>query len=295
MVHLHVDQALRAVKNDYTRAEELHLITAPLKVWMAGDVFDVDRYNSSTPSVESFKASTPLPATAFYSAVKRYCRTLHTICSPILFCPNARLDALKLRELEQIAEEERYRRFARQEEPKQNDIAEEEPKCSITSIKDSQGSSKKIKQRLARRRDISASLSSRATSLTPVVTYRETPPWMQEVMDCLLQEFITYMVRQMHFAVIYSTLDADANRLEQPYALLQRSVKMAGIHLIEVGRCGIIDCVFKVILLSEAEQDLNRASVFAEVTHLRLFHLIAPNLRVFQSSYTGLIHSFWLL
>ncbi|KAM7536565.1 hypothetical protein Aperf_G00000088176 [Anoplocephala perfoliata] len=260
VVHLHVDQALRAVKNDRARAEKLRLITAPLKVWMTGDVFDVDRYNSSTPSVESSKASMAPPATVFYSAVKRFCRTLHTVCSPILFSPSARLDALKLRELEQIAEDERYRRFARHEGPKQSDIAEEGPKSSNTPGQDS---SKRTKEPLTRRRDISVSLSSRATSSTHVAASRETPPWMQEAMDCLLQEFIAYMTRQMHFTVIYSTLNGDANRLKQPYALLQRSVKMSGIHLIEIF---IRNCLFCVRLKAVELCRLTRAASRALLT-----------------------------
>lgn len=63
---------------------------------------------------------------------------------------------------------------------------------------------------------------------------RDPPPWMQEATDCLLQEFMTYMTRQMHFTVILSTLDSETPKLDHPYALLQRSVKMAGIHLVEV-------------------------------------------------------------
>ena len=63
---------------------------------------------------------------------------------------------------------------------------------------------------------------------------RDSPSWMQEAADCLLQEFITYMTRQMHFNIILSTLDDETIKLDHPYALLQRSVKMDGVHLIEV-------------------------------------------------------------
>lgn len=226
VVHLHVDQALLAMKNDRTLAEELRLITAPLKVWMAGDIFDVDRYNSSTQAVDASKTH-PTPATTFYTAVKRYSRTLHTVCSPILFCPSARLDQLKLQELEHIAEEEQYKQLAKHVVPKQNNIAEKEPKCSSISItkgKNLSGSIEEQQQLSARHK----------TLLVPAVTSREIPPWMQEVTDCLLQEFIDYMTMQMQFSVIYSTLDSDVNKVDQPYALLQRSVKMAGIHLVEV-------------------------------------------------------------
>ncbi len=48
--------------------------------------------------------------TAFYSAVKKFGRTLHTVCSPILFCPLARGQALRLRQAERLAEEA-YREY----------------------------------------------------------------------------------------------------------------------------------------------------------------------------------------
>lgn len=128
MVHLHVDQALRAVKNDWRRAERLRLITTPLKAWMAGDFFELGQYTPmdfQSQALLSLSPTTTPPLTAFYSAVKRYGRTLHTVCSPILFCPSARTDALRLREVEQVAEEEGYRNLAKEEE-QQKDVGKEE-------------------------------------------------------------------------------------------------------------------------------------------------------------------------
>ncbi|VDN96884.1 unnamed protein product [Rodentolepis nana] len=247
VVHLHVDQALRAIRNDRTQAEELRLITAPLKVWMAGDVFDVDSYNSSMQAIDSPKTH-PTPATTFYTAVKRYSRTLHTVCSPILFCPCSRLDALKLRELEEVG-------------LKRKDISEEESEHSNLPLTRNENPFASIEeqQQLSTRLRTLSKISSAAS---PVAS-REIPPWMQEATDCLLQEFITYMTIQMQFSVIYSTLDSDVNNLEQPYALLQRSVKMAGVHLIEVF---IRDCLFCVRLKAIELCRLTRAATRAILT-----------------------------
>nr|CDS33584.1 protein SZT2 [Hymenolepis microstoma] len=257
VVHLHVDQALRVMKNDRTHAEELRLITAPLKVWMAGDVFDVDSYNSSIQAVDSPKTQ-PTPATTFYTAVKRYSRTLHTVCSPILFCPCARLDTLKLRELEEVSEEEQHKRLTRHMDSEQKDISGEESGYSNLSFTRNENRSGRIEeqQQISTRLRTLSKISSSATS-------REIPPWMQEATDCLLQEFITYMTKQMQFSVIYSTLDSDVNKLEQPYALLQRSVKMAGVHLIEVF---IRDCLFCVRLKAIELCRLTRAATRAILT-----------------------------
>lgn len=235
---MHLDQALRAVKNDCTLAEELRLITAPLKVWMTGGFFDVDRYNASVASSDNSKPAPPTPATTFYTAVKRYSRTLHTVCSPILFCPIARQETLRLRELELIAEEERYKKLAKHVELSQGDIAEEGPRYSSTPLT----VDVEVSKRLEERQKQTILRRTRTSSLSTTVTTREVPPWMQEAKDCLLQEFITYMTDQMQFTVIYSTLDLDPNRIGEPYALLQRSVKMAGIHLIEV-RIGFVNCL----------------------------------------------------
>lgn len=135
VVHLHVEQALSAVKNDRNRAEKLRLITAPLKAWMSGECFDVERYSASAPltcSSSNCQMQTP-PAALFYSAVKRIGRTLHTVCSPILFCPVARAKALKLRQLEQVAEEG-YRRLAKLEVSQQeNDYAKKAARVSVDS------------------------------------------------------------------------------------------------------------------------------------------------------------------
>ncbi|VDM23644.1 unnamed protein product, partial [Hydatigera taeniaeformis] len=119
VVHLHVDQALRTVKNDWRRAEYLRLITAPLKAWMAGDIFEVNQYTpleSQSQAVLSLPQAMTPSLTAFYSAVKRYGRTLHTVCSPILFCPRARAEALRLQQLEQVAMEKANHNLGKEEE-----------------------------------------------------------------------------------------------------------------------------------------------------------------------------------
>ncbi|KAL5104989.1 KICSTOR complex protein SZT2 [Taenia crassiceps] len=269
VVHLHVDQALRAIKNDWRRAERLRLITTPLKAWMAGDFFELEQYtlmDSQSQVLLSLSPTTTPPLTAFYSAVKRYGRTLHTVCSPILFCPSARTDALRLREVEQVAEEDGYRNLIKEEE-QQADIGKEEGRehnetfvvaeKSSAPLKSDMKSSPQPRTAAERHRGFISSLY-----VTSGVS-RDPPSWMQEATDCLLQEFMTYMTRQMHFTVILSTLDSESPKLDHPYALLQRSVKMAGIHLVEIF---IRDCIFCVRLKAIELCRLTRAASRAVLT-----------------------------
>ncbi|CUT98773.1 protein SZT2 [Echinococcus multilocularis] len=269
VVHLHVDQALRVVKNDWRRAEQLRLITTPLKAWMAGESFILEQYtpmDSQSQVLPSLPPLTTPPLTAFYSAVKRYGRTLHTVCSPFLFCPSARIDALQLRELEQIAEEEGYRNLSKGEEHQKNIGKEERRGHNETFIMEGKSSvplegavqsSPPPKTAVQQRRGLTCPLL-----VTPSVV-RDSPSWMQEAKDCLLQEFITYMTHQMHFTVILSTLDSESPKLDHPYALLQRSVKVAGIHLVEIF---IRDCIFCVRLKAIELCRLTRAASRAVLT-----------------------------
>lgn len=101
-VHLHADQALRTVQQDRARADRLRFAMSPLKAWM---------------SEESFEAPDDAASTGVYlSVVKRFARTLHTVCSPILFCPVARAEALRVRQAEEAAEAQGYRRLAKLQE-----------------------------------------------------------------------------------------------------------------------------------------------------------------------------------
>ncbi|BHF75908.1 KICSTOR complex protein szt2 [Sparganum proliferum] len=59
------------------------------------------------------------------------------------------------------------------------------------------------------------------------------PPWLIEANNTLLFEYIQYLTSQVHFSVIRSSL-RENSKSTRPYALLQRSIQMAGVHLIEV-------------------------------------------------------------
>ena len=100
-VHLHVDQALRTVCKDQARAEQLRFVMLPLKAWMSGECFETPQDAASS---------------VYFSVVKRFARTLHTVCSPILFCPAARAEALRVRRAEEVAEAEGYRKLAKQQQ-----------------------------------------------------------------------------------------------------------------------------------------------------------------------------------
>ncbi|VDK39724.1 unnamed protein product [Taenia asiatica] len=272
VVHIHVDQALQAIKNDWRRAEHLRLITTPLKAWMAGEFFELEQYtsmDSQTQVLLSLPPTTTPPVTAFYSAVKRYGRTLHTVCSPILFCPSARTDALRLRELEQVAEEEGYRNLAKEEE-QQRDIGKEEGREhneTFIATEKSRLASTPLKSDMESPSQPGTAAQRCCGLISPLFMTpgisRDPPSWMKEATDCLLQEFMTYMTRQMHFTVILSTLDSESPKLDHPYALLQRSVKMAGIHLVEVF---IRDCIFCVRLKAIELCRLTRAASRAVLT-----------------------------
>uniref|UniRef100_A0A5K3F5G6 Uncharacterized protein n=1 Tax=Mesocestoides corti TaxID=53468 RepID=A0A5K3F5G6_MESCO len=287
VVHLHVGQALRAIQNDTLRAGQLRLVTAPLKAWMGGDYYVGDSSSAAATTTTSLNRPSPSASdlrdgsapSVFYSAVKKFGRTLHTVCSPILFCPLARSEALRLREVERSAEEA-YSKLSENSETSEVSLTSAATAVTLPTspsnrthdtsrdmtspvlalsgkvrqmASDSGGfeflstaeSPKQEKQRVRRRRPVVSRRSrvrrpsGRVPQPTgPLAAPSEQPAWMQQAGDALLQEFIAYMTRQMHFYVIKCSLDGDNEpwscKMKHPYALLQRSVKMAGIHLLEV-------------------------------------------------------------
>lgn len=73
---------------------------------------------------------------------------------------------------------------------------------------------------------------------------------MGDAVNVLMQEYINYITTQVHFSVINSSLDSDeSNRTQQPYALLIRSIRMTGIHLIEVISLLRATCIEEVRML----------------------------------------------
>ncbi len=60
VVHLHVGQAMRTMERDRRRAEQLHLITAPLKAWMGGGGCSGNGESAVSSAISSSFGSPPL-------------------------------------------------------------------------------------------------------------------------------------------------------------------------------------------------------------------------------------------
>uniref|UniRef100_A0A0X3NS30 Protein SZT2 n=2 Tax=Schistocephalus solidus TaxID=70667 RepID=A0A0X3NS30_SCHSO len=71
------------------------------------------------------------------------------------------------------------------------------------------------------------------TALGDATQTISNPLWLIEASNTLVFEYVQYLTSQVHFSVIRSSL-WDNSKSPRPYALLQRSIQMAGVHLIEV-------------------------------------------------------------
>ncbi|CAL8090378.1 unnamed protein product [Calicophoron daubneyi] len=158
LVFRHGRQALTAVELDRRRAQQLQLITLPFRAWQEGRSRKLGRTNRPShvfppkspttkahrtgstridvdvSSAETSLANEPLSKRLkHFSAIRQSCRHLHTICTPILFCPDVRAHVVRLTQSENLT----LRRVAEECYAASNNDSYDQGELSSSKLSDS--------------------------------------------------------------------------------------------------------------------------------------------------------------